>query len=183
MDEIIIVSGVPRSGTSLMMQMLKAGGIEILSDDKRVADINNPEGYFEYDKVNYLPEETEWLKEARGKAVKILYHKLIYLPGDYEYKVILMRRDNEEINLSQNKMAGTKASIDYEEQIKIIRDFMLLKNNFSFIEIFYNRLLSGQSNILIANIDIIRIFLQREMDITAMISQIKPELYRNRKES
>ncbi len=101
---VIIVSGLPRSGTSMMMQMLSAGGVEILTDKKRNADESNPKGYFEYEQVKTLEHNNKWLKFARGKAVKVISHLLFHLPPKYNYKIILMIRDLKEVINSQNKM-------------------------------------------------------------------------------
>ncbi len=101
---VIIVSGLPRSGTSMMMQMLSAGGVEILTDKKRNADESNPKGYFEYEQVKTLEHNNNWVKFARGKAVKVISHLLFHLPPKYNYKIILMIRNIKEVIDSQNKM-------------------------------------------------------------------------------
>jgi hypothetical protein len=97
-SEIIVVSGLPRSGTSLMMQMLEAGGQTVLVDHVRKADSDNPEGYYEYEAVKDLSKgETVWLAEAQGKAVKVISALLEFLPVEYTYRVIFMRRRIPEI--------------------------------------------------------------------------------------
>lgn len=98
---IIVVSGLPRSGTSLMMQMLQAGGLNILVDDQRPPDNNNPRGYFEYEPVNALKWENYWIPQAEGKAVKVIPVLLPYLPHHFRYKIILMKRDLDEVVASQ----------------------------------------------------------------------------------
>ena len=87
---IIIVSGLPRSGTSLMMQMLAAGGMPVLTDNLRQADVNNSKGYYEFEAVKNLALENDWLKQAQGKSVKVISHLLQYLPKTYTYKIILI---------------------------------------------------------------------------------------------
>ena len=67
---IAIVSGLPRSGTSLMMQMLAAGGMPVLSDGERQADTDNPKGYFEWERIKRLPKDPACIVEAEGKVVK-----------------------------------------------------------------------------------------------------------------
>ena len=94
---VIIVSGLPRSGTSLMMQMLKAGGLEILSDDNRQADSDNPKGYLEYEPVKALRRDNTWLQMAQGKAVKIISSLLPYLHRDLSYQIIFMKRPLAEV--------------------------------------------------------------------------------------
>jgi hypothetical protein len=101
---VYIVSGLPRSGTSLMMKMLDVGGIPPLTDNIREADADNPKGYYEFEKVKKLPDDTEWLPEAHGKVVKILAELIKHLPDDHHYKIIFMMRDIDEIIASQRKM-------------------------------------------------------------------------------
>ena len=104
-DLITIVSGLPRSGTSMMMQILQAGGMPILTDNARTADLDNPRGYYELASVPRLKEgDVMWVKEARGKVVKVISALLEYLPRNYRYKVIFMQRDMQEILASQKQM-------------------------------------------------------------------------------
>lgn len=104
-DYITVVSGLPRSGTSMMMSALEAGGMTILNDRVRSADGNNPKGYFEFERVKKLPEgDTRWLADAQGKAVKVISALLAFLPDEYAYRVIFMERDMEEILASQARM-------------------------------------------------------------------------------
>ncbi|OYV85360.1 MAG: sulfotransferase family protein, partial [Planctomycetia bacterium 21-64-5] len=102
--EITIVSGLPRSGTSLMMQMLDNGGIQVVTDGSRTADVDNPKGYYEFEKVKAIQRDTSWLAEARGKAVKMVSQLLYHLPGDERYRIIFMERDFDEMLASQEKM-------------------------------------------------------------------------------
>lgn len=101
---ITVVSGMPRSGTSLMMQMLNAGGVPALTDDRRAPDVHNPLGYFEYEAVKSLARDASWMGWARGKAVKIIYRLLRYLPPEFEYRVIFMERELGEVVASQRDM-------------------------------------------------------------------------------
>ena len=92
---VVVVSGLPRSGTSMLMNMLAAGGLELLSDGARAADEDNPHGYFELERVMALADEPDpsWLHAARGKGVKIISHLLKHLPRENDYRVILVERD------------------------------------------------------------------------------------------
>src|SRR6188768_3994121 len=102
---IVVVSGLPRSGTSMMMQMLQAGGLEILTDAVRTPDGSNPKGYLEFEAVKDLDKPPPpWLAGARGKAVKIVSSLVRWLPEGHDYRVIFMRRNLDEVILSQNKM-------------------------------------------------------------------------------
>ena len=103
-DTIVVVSGLPRSGTSMMMQMLEAGGMDVLTDGQRTADEDNLKGYFEYEKVKALKSDRSWLLEARGKAVKIISELLKYLPETQTYRIIFMRRALQEVLASQDRM-------------------------------------------------------------------------------
>ena len=100
---VTIVTGLPRSGTSMMMQMLAAGGLPVLSDDRRLPDDNNPRGYFEYEKVASLREDSNWILDARGKAVKVVAQLLPHLPRG-AYRVIFMDRNLDEVVQSQRRM-------------------------------------------------------------------------------
>ena len=103
-DVITIVSGLPRSGTSMMMKMLEAGGMELLTDGIRAADEDNPKGYYEFERVKQIEDDKEWLKDARGKAVKMIAALLKHLPPEYRYEVVFMRRDIREVLASQRRM-------------------------------------------------------------------------------
>lgn len=104
-EPITIVTGLPRSGTSMMMQMLVAGGLQALTDGERPADENNPRGYLEFDKVKSLRTDSSWLSQASGKAIKIIAQLLDYLPEN-NYRLILMQREMSEIVESQRIMLG-----------------------------------------------------------------------------
>ena len=107
-NNITIVSGLPRSGTSMMMKMLEAGGLEAVTDEIRKADEDNPKGYYEFEKVKKIKEDSSWLEDVKGKVVKMVSMLLYDLPSDYSYKIIFMRREMNEILASQTKMLGRK---------------------------------------------------------------------------
>ena len=102
--EIIIVSGLPRSGTSLLMQMLDSGGITVITDKLRTSDADNPRGYYEFELVKKIKQDTSWLPQVRGKAVKMISQLLYDLPSSEAYRVIMMERDLDEVLVSQEKM-------------------------------------------------------------------------------
>ena len=120
---ITIVSGLPRSGTSMMMQLLDSGGLPILTDNVRAADDDNPRGYFEFDPVKRLKTDSGWLENAEGKVVKVIVQLLPYLPETYEYKVLLMHRDlrevlkSQEIMLKRHGKTGANLSRDQLERV------------------------------------------------------------------
>src|SRR5215813_2420595 len=101
---ITIVSGLPRSGTSLMMQMLVAGGLAALSDGERRADTDNPKGYLEWERIKTLPKDPNCIVEAEGKVVKCISQLLLALPMNHEYRIIFMQRPLPEVLASQEEM-------------------------------------------------------------------------------
>lgn len=120
---ITIVSGLPRSGTSMMMRMLEAGGIELMTDNIRKADEDNPHGYFEFEKVKKIKDDSSWLDAAWGRVFKMVSMLLYDLPSDKNYKVIFMKRDVREIMASQRIMLGRhgrdKGGVDDDEMGKL----------------------------------------------------------------
>jgi hypothetical protein len=129
-EYVTIVSGMPRSGTSLLMQMLRAGGMPLLTDDLRPADAHNPRGYFEYEPVKRLAGDSSWVNATRGSAVKIIYRLLRYLPGEIEYRVVFLERDLVEVFESQQRMLRSKndpAALQDRDQILSALSRELLK--------------------------------------------------------
>lgn len=117
---ITVVSGLPRSGTSMMMRMLEAGGISALTDRERVADGDNPHGYYEFERVKLLPDDTGWLDDAEGRAVKVISALLQHLPPDRSYRVLFLRRRMEEVLASQAAMLRhRKAAVGRVEDEKM----------------------------------------------------------------
>lgn len=115
-EPIVIVTGFPRSGTSMMMAMLQAGGLELYTDGKREADKDNPKGFFEHEVVKEMPVKADWLESCKGKAVKVISSLLRYLPGEHQYKLIWIKRPLTEVIVSQEIMKG-------REKAEIMRNF------------------------------------------------------------
>lgn len=107
---ITIVSGLPRSGTSLMMQMLVAGGMEALFDDQKQADADNPRGYFEWERIKQLPKDPGCIAEAEGKVVKVVSRLLLSVPESHECRVLFMRRPLAEVIASQNEIVRRRGT-------------------------------------------------------------------------
>ena len=120
---ITIVSGLPRSGTSLMMQMLQAGGLPLLCDEVRAADEDNPRGYLEFEKVRQLAKDAGWMSQADGKALKVVSLLLYHLPPGFEYRVLFMRRDLDEILSSQEKMLARRGEPSGPDRATMRRHF------------------------------------------------------------
>jgi hypothetical protein len=121
---VTVVTGMPRSGTSLMMQMLAAGGITLLTDSRRTPDIHNPQGYFEYQPVTRIAQDASWMHAARGKAVKIIYRLLPHLPPDFEYRAVFMERNLGEVFMSQRDMLRARGDATAgQEEARMIAAF------------------------------------------------------------
>lgn len=190
-EYVTVVSGLPRSGTSLMQRMLEAGGIEPLADEIRAADENNPKGYYEYERVKKLKDgDTVWLKLAQGKSVKIISALLEYLPEDYYYRVLFMQRNMDEILASQNKMLvdrgerTDKVSDEqmaqlYEDHLQKVGAWLEKQNNFRVLYVNYNRLLQDPTEPLAQ----ISKFLDKSVKVDEMAKVIDSNLYHQRKSS
>lgn len=123
---IIVVSGLPRSGTSMLMKMLEAGGLEIASDGQRTADDDNPKGYYELERVKELDKakDKSWVRELRGKVVKVISYLLKDLPEGHTYKVVFVQRDLREVMASQSKMLENRGvDFDPANDEKMIRNY------------------------------------------------------------
>lgn len=182
-NEIIIVSGLPRSGTSLMMQMLDAGGIEAMTDKLRTPDNSNPQGYFEYEPVKKLASDNSWVKNACGKSVKVIAQLLQYLPDDFQYKVIFMERNLDEVLRSQQVMLGkgnTPAPVVigevFKKQLVNVQAWMENKPNVSYIKAVYSHIVADPSSFITE----LESFLGRPLDREKMTQAVNPSLYRNK---
>ncbi len=185
-DPVVIVSGLPRSGTSLVMQMLQAGGVPLVTDGTRAADISNSRGYFELEAVKNIETDTTFLAAAPGKAIKIISFLLPYLAAAYRYRIIFVRRNLEEILDSQRRMR-TAAGLPYEpdhalrsawhNHLNQIENWLHLQENTETMFINHAQLLQSPQA---TAVDISR-FVQRELNIAAMAGTVDPGLYRSRK--
>jgi sulfotransferase family protein len=185
---IPIVSGLPRSGTSLMMNMLAAGGLEVLTDHLRAPDDDNPVGYFELEEVKKLHKgELSWLERSNGKAVKVISTLLPYLPDGYRYRIIFMRRAIKEVLASQRKMLinrgenPDKISDDqmaemFEKDLQQSERWLNSQAHAARIDIDYKELITNPRP-LVAEINR---FLGGGLDEDRMLAVIDPSLYRQR---
>jgi hypothetical protein len=186
---IVVVSGLPRSGTSMMMKMLEAGGIPPLTDALREADADNPKGYYEFERVKQMDKgDTGWLLEAGGKAVKVISALLQHLPADYDYKVIFMERRLPEILASQRKMLGHRGEdadqMDdarmgelFTRHVDQVRSWMAQQPNFDVLYVHYSDVLGDPE----AQARRVSGFLDNRLRYEAMAEVVDPELYRNRR--
>jgi hypothetical protein len=187
-EVITIVSGLPRSGTSMMMKMLEAGGMPVLTDHVRAADADNPNGYYEFERVKQIARDQSWLPQARGKAVKIISELLKHLPPDYEYKVIFMRRQIEETLASQRQMlirrGETAGKVSDKKMFELFRrhlvwlDSRLKKQtNTGLVYVDYGAVIADPA----AQAKKVNQFLHHRLDIKAMAGVVDPALYRQRR--
>ena len=185
---VTVVSGMPRSGTSLMMRMLQTGGIPALTDGRRPADRHNPHGYFEDDRARRLAHDSSWIEEARGKAVKIIYRLLLHLPPHLDYRVLFMERDLEEVFESQQAMlVSTQNPAAAQDRAAIIgasaadldsaKHWLRCQANFCHIAVPYAGLMANP--LLWA--DRVSQFLDGRLNLPAMAAVVDPALYRHRR--
>jgi hypothetical protein len=186
---IIVVSGLPRSGTSMAMKMLDAGGVAIVTDGIRTADEQNPKGYYEFEPVKELDKDGDlsWLPGARGKAVKIISFLLTYLPDTFDYKVVFMNRDIDEVLASQNKMIAARGEADatedakmrkaYRQHLEKVDRFLRTRACFATLRVSYKDVINnpaGEARRMNA-------FLGGKLNVERMATVADRELYRNRK--
>jgi hypothetical protein len=188
---IVVVSGLPRSGTSMAMKMLDAGGLEVVTDGIRVADDSNPKGYYELEAVKGLDKEVDsaWLKEARGKAVKIISFLLTWLPEHHDYRVIFMQRDLDEVLASQNKMLVSRGEAPgspeddqhlrqhYERHLAKVHRFLANRRCFSVLRVDYHSALERP----LEEAERMAAFVGGGLDPSQMAQVGDPTLYRNRR--
>ena len=187
-DEIIfVVSGLPRSGTSLLMQMLGAGGAVLLTDENRLPDDDNPKGYLEYEPVKNLRIKKDWVSDSKGKVVKVIHALLPELPSLFQYKIIFINRNVEEIVASQKKMlqrAGrTGANMPDDkltalftaERARILK-WVGMQKNMELLECDYREIVEDA----FFNAQRIATFLELELDINLMAQVVDAKLYRNK---
>lgn len=186
---ITLVSGLPRSGTSMMMKMLEAGGIPPLTDEIREADADNPKGYYEFERVKKLDKgDGDWLAKAEGKAVKVISALLQHLPETYDYRVIFMERHMPEILASQRKMLERRGEADemddekmsalFEKHLQQVKEWLAQQDNFSVLYVHYSEALADARS----QAERVNAFLGAALDIDKMAGTVDPDLYRNRQE-
>ena len=186
-DFIVIVSGLPRSGTSMMMQMCAAGGIEPLTDHQRQADEDNLKGYYELEQVKRLGKDTSWLPQARGKVVKVISSLLKHLPPEYAYKIIFMHRSMDEIIASQKQMLvrlGEPNRFSDQDLARMFRNHLTQMDQWlkdqqhvEVLHVDYNKLLAKP----VEEIAEIKAFLGNAVDEAKMAAVIDTNLYRQRR--
>ena len=187
-EQIAVVSGLPRSGTSMLMKMLEAGGMKVLTDNIREADKDNPKGYYEFEKVKQIEKDKSWLEDAEGKVVKMISQLLKHLPPSYTYKVVFMRRKMEEILASQRKMLVRRGEATdrisdeqlaalFRKHLKRVETWLDEQSNFEVLYVSYNEILANP----IDQATKISQFFDGALDVEPMVDVVDPTLYRQRK--
>lgn len=186
-ETITIVSGLPRSGTSMMMKMLEAGGLEVMTDNLRQADEDNPKGYYELEVVKELEHNKEWLKDAQGKVVKIISQLLKELPPNYTYKIVFMRRHMNEILASQRQMlirrgeptdtiSDEKLAKMFEMHLLQVENWLAKQPNMDVLYVHYNEILENPAE----HVPRVNAFLGGDLDTEKMMSVVDRSLHRQR---
>ncbi|MFZ3263823.1 MAG: hypothetical protein WA172_07475 [Terriglobales bacterium] len=184
---ITIVSGLPRSGTSLMMQMLAAGGMPVLSDGERKPDNDNPKGYLEWERIKQLPKDPSLIGEAEGKVVKVISQLILSLPDGYEYRIIFMQRPMPEVLKSQEEMLKRRGTCEpggnsshmaelFQRHIIEVNKWLTSKAGVKVLRVHYHRVLREPQAVA----EEVAGFLGVPLDIPAMVGQVDGSLYRNR---
>ena len=184
---LTVVSGLPRSGTSMMMKMLESGGLPVLTDDIRAADEDNPKGYYEFERVKKIKEDQAWLPEAAGKVVKIISFLLLQMPEDHHYRVIFMLRAIPEVLKSQRQMLlrrgeNPDASSDsrmqalYEKHLTQARQWLETRPNVQVLYVDHRRCIEDGPAVARE----VNAFLGGILHVEAMSRIVDPSLYRQR---
>jgi hypothetical protein len=184
---ITIVSGLPRSGTSLMMQMLAAGGMPVLWDGKRRADTDNPRGYYEWERIKQLPQEPNCIGEAEGKALKVVSPLLFALPAERNYQILFMERPLSEVVTSQAEMirrrgvsgaALSEAALiaGLQAHLNQVNAWLQHQPDILLFRVEYHQVLRDPR----CSSETVRGFLQRTLDLESMVRQVDQSLYRCR---
>jgi hypothetical protein len=189
-DFVTVVSGLPRSGTSLMMQMIHAGGMQAVEDGQRTADADNPRGYLEFEAVKKLKEDSSWVAAAGGKVVKVISMLLADLPATQNYRVVFMIRHMDEILASQKEMLKRRGTLNdkgpsdadmrkfFQAHLDKVRAWLAAQPNFKVLYVDYNAIMNGEEQ----GIRDVCEFLGPVVNIDAMKKAIDSGLYRNRKQ-
>ena len=186
-DFVTVVTGLPRSGTSMMMKMLESGGMPVLIDHIRTADEDNPKGYYEFERVKQIETDQAWLADAGGKAVKMVAALLKHLPTNYRYRIIFMQRSIGEVlasqremlrrrgepadNLSDEEMAGM-----FAKHVEKIQSWLAQQHNMQVLYVQYRDVIENPAE----QARLINEFLGNILDVAHMGETVDGTLYRQR---
>jgi hypothetical protein len=184
---VTIVSGLPRSGTSMMMEMLEAGGMQPLVDHVRTADDDNPKGYYEFERVKQIETDQDWLEDAKGKVVKLIAALLKHLPPTYRYRVVFMRRNISEVLASQKQMlvrrgeptdttSDARMAALFRQHVEKVEVWLAEQPNIDVLYVHYSDILARPAE----QASRLNQFLGGSLDEAQMVSAVDPTLYRQR---
>jgi hypothetical protein len=185
---VIVVSGLPRSGTSMMMRMLEAGGVPVLTDRIRGPDEDNPRGYYEFERVKQIEHDQAWLADARGSAVKMIAALLRHLPPEHAYKTIFMERSMDEILASQRRMLERRGEQTdrvgdagmaeaFSGHLERVKAWLSRQPNFQVFYVQYSDVLAAPAR----QADRIARFLGVKLEVDRMAAVVDLDLYRQRR--
>lgn len=186
-SRVVVVSGLPRSGTSMMMKMLVEGGLSPVMDALRQADEDNPNGYFEIQASKSLKEgQTAWIYDAPGKVVKVISYLLEFLPPDLTYDIIFMEREISEVLASQHKMLQRRGEVSkltdvemeaqFREHLRALKYWLARQPNMRILYVKYSEMVKAPGTLSRSVVD----FLELPLNLEAMASVPSQALYRNR---
>jgi hypothetical protein len=186
-ETVHIVSGLPRSGTSMMMRMLETGGLPVLIDEIREPDPDNPQGYYEFERVKQIETDQAWLPEGQGKVVKMIGALLEHLPPEYEYKVIWMQRDLHEMLASQRRMlvrrgeptdsvSDEQMAAFFRRHVEQVKAWLASQSNIDTLYVSYNEILDRPAD----HARLINEFLGGSLSEVGMVAVVDHTLYRQR---
>ncbi len=186
-DTIVVVSGLPRSGTSMMMKMLEAGGMQALTDEIRTADEDNPKGYYEFERVKQIESDQAWLSDAQGKVVKMIGALLQHLPSGYSYRIIFMQRKMEEVLASQRRMlirrgeptdriSDERMAALFDKHVEQVMSWIAERPDMDVLYVHYTDILAEPAK----QAERVNRFLGNALDVEKMASVVDPTLYRQR---
>lgn len=190
-EQIVVVTGLPRSGTSMMMQALVAGGMEAFTDGKRKSDESNPRGYYEHEGIKALMRKPAIIAQAQGKVVKVVAPLLPYLMPRYRYRIIMMDRDMDEVLRSQNvmvdRMRKGKGKVEdgfrvglsnaFKNQMKKVERWVERNPKVELLRVDYAAMVADPQG----QAERVNAFLGGELDVIAMAAVVAPDLYRHKK--
>jgi hypothetical protein len=189
---IVVVSGLPRSGTSLLMQMLAAGGVEPYTDGERAADEDNPRGYLELESVKRLRQGCDWVSEARGRSLKVISHLLDGLPSSEQYRVVFVERNMDEILSSQGKMIARRGATlppqdavrrSFESHLRAFDRLVAERPELAVLRVAYAEIVADPVEAAEAISKFVAAGGLPKPDAAAMAGAVDPLLYRNRRGS
>ena len=186
---LVIVTGLPRSGTSLVMSLLAAGGHPILEDHRRAPDPDNPRGYYEFEPVKSLMRDNTWLHAHAGQAIKIISTLLPFIPPDLPLDVIWIQRHLPEVLASQSTMlmrAGKPLAANpallataFQKQTMATEAFLTRRPRTRVLALQHHELLQSPVQQISRLLD----FLPSLQNESKMLQTIDPALHRQRLEN